>query len=240
MTDGAPLPELVFPPLMSGHPLGADGDPFAEACAVASAGCDAGEVLYAIDSRQVRAALVLAPDVPLEEAVAMHPLACVALQNALGTLAPPEIGVHFGWDGTLWVNGARCGRVRIGARDSGAGAPDWMVIGIEVDFRADEDAPGQTPDRTALYEEGCGDVVPGPLIESWARHSLNWIHRWEDEGPRVLHDEWVGLARGIGEPAAWRGQTGVFVGVDERFGMLLRMDDTTILVPLTELLEDLP
>ena len=52
----------------------------------------------------------------------------------------------------------------------------------------------QTPDRTALFVEGCADVDPARLVESWARHTLAWIARWEDEGPRPLHAEWRGLA----------------------------------------------
>jgi len=66
---------------------------------------------------------------------------------------------------------------------------------------------------------------------------MNWITRWEDEGNRPLHAEWRGLAHGMGEQTSCFGLSGTFLGVDEDFGMLLRDDTTTHLVPLTRLLE---
>ena len=96
---------------------------------------------------------------------------------------------------------------------------------------------GATPDRTTLYAEGCADVAPPTLVEAWARHTLNWITRWEDEGVRPLHAEWRGLGHGIGEPVTSGDLSGTFLGVDEDFGMLLRDDTTTHLIPLTALLD---
>ena len=76
------------------------------------------------------------------------------------------------------------------------------------------------------------------LLESWARHTLNWLARWEAEGTRPLHAEWRGLAHGIGEAAALEGLSGVFLGVDEDFGMLLRdVSGETHLVPLSSQME---
>ena len=97
--------------------------------------------------------------------------------------------------------------------------------------------PGDTPDQTALYDEGCADVDPTALLESWARHTLGWITRWETDGPAPLHAEWRGLAHGIGEPVTQNGLSGTWLGVDERFGMLIRDGDDTHLIPLSTLLE---
>jgi BirA family biotin operon repressor/biotin-[acetyl-CoA-carboxylase] ligase len=69
------------------------------------------------------------------------------------------------------------------------------------------------------------------------RHSLVWINRWQDEGPAPLHAEWRGLAHGMGETVVQNGQSGQFLGIDERFGMLLRHAETTDLIPLSTLLE---
>jgi hypothetical protein len=44
----------------------------------------------------------------------------------------------------------------------------------------------------------------------------------------------------MGETITREGRSGTFLGVDEDFGMLLRDTETTHLVPLTALLEDLP
>ena len=95
-------------------------------------------------------------------------------------------------------------------------------------------APGETPDVTALYDEGCAEVSPVQLVESWSRHMLTWLNRWQEDGNAPLHGEWMGLLRGVGEPC----DTGVFLGTDERFGMLIRDGAETHLRPLTELLEN--
>lgn len=102
---------------------------------------------------------------------------------------------------------------------------------------SDRRRAGDTPDVTALYDEGCADVAPVGLVESWSRHTLTWLNRWQDEGNAPLHAEWMGLLRGVGEQATRDGMSGVFLGTDERFGMLLRTSAGTQLLPLTTLLE---
>lgn len=230
---------LTFPPAMAGEAV-AD-DPFETATLRAIQGCDAGLVAYRLAADRIGAALVFAPEVPLEEAMAMLPLCGVGLQNALGALAPPEVAVHLDWDGGIRVNGAACGRFRVRAERQDPGAvPLWLVVGFELPLLPRGDDPGETPDETALHAEGCTEVDPGGLIEAWARHTLNWIARWEEQGVRPLHAEWRGLAHGIGEATGRDGLEGTFLGVDERFGMLLRESGTTHLIPLTALLEESP
>ncbi len=233
------MSEPVFPPLFSGRAVEGRIDPFAKACASAALGCDSGSIFYNIGADRLAAAIVFAPEVPLEDAMAMLPTCGVGFQNALGALAPPEVAVHLTWQGGILVNGASCGRLRVAAADCAPEeAPDWLVVGLEVPLIAgDPDAPGAAPDRTSLYEEGCVEVTPDALLESWARHTLVWINRWSDDGAVPLHGEWRGLAHGIGEDIAVGGRTGLFVGVDERFGMLLREGKTTSLLPLSGLLE---
>lgn len=231
---------LRFPPLLWGEE--APGDAVDHAVLRAEAGCDAGLVSYRFGGAEMQGALVFAPDVPLRQAMAMLPLCGVGFQNALGALGPPEVAVHLDWDGGIRVNGATCGRFRTLAANADPDAvPDWLVVGFTLALLPDSERPGDTPDRTALYAEGCADVAAPALLEAWARHSLNGITRWETDGPRPLHADWRGLAHGIGEAATQGGLSGTFLGVDEHFGMLLRTaDGTTHLIPLTTLLEDSP
>lgn len=230
-----------FPPLLSGQPVTGAISPFDKARAMAALGCDAGTIVHNVTPAELRAALVLAPEVPLAQAMAMLPACGVGFQNALGALGPPEVAVHLDWAGGIRVNGARCGRLRAaaGTRDPAA-LPGWLVIGLEVPVAMATDRPGERPDETALLEEGCAEVDPVTLLEAWARHTLVWIARWEDEGPRPLHAEWRGLAWGMGEEITREGRTGTWLGMDEAFGMLLRDGETTHLIPLTTVLEDSP
>ncbi|RNF34582.1 biotin/lipoate--protein ligase family protein [Paracoccus methylarcula] len=231
--------DLSFPPLLRGEL--ATGDAIRHACLRAAEGCDAGLVCYRLAMDELQAALVFAPEVPLAQAMAMLPLCGVGFQNALGALAPPEIAVHLDWDGGIRINGASCGRFRaISPGTDPRAVPDWLVIGFTLPLIPATDRPGDTPDRTWLYVEGCADLSPAALLEAWARHCLNWIARWEDEGNRPLHADWEALAHGLGEQTSQSGHHGVFVGIDADFGMLLRDGDSTHLIPLTDLLEAAP
>ena len=233
------VPTLTLPPLMWEEP--AHGAAFDHAVMRAVQGCEAGLIAHRLEPERMEAALVLTPEVPLSRAMAMLPACEVGFQNALGVLAPPEVAVHLDWDGGLRINGAACGRFRAMASNKALQeVPDWLVIGFSLPLLPGAEEGGHTPDRTALYAEGCADVQPPALLEAWARHTLGWITRWEGDGPRALHEEWRGLAHGIGDPVSIAGQTGSFLGIDENFGLLLRNDDGTQLVPLTTLLEDAP
>jgi len=232
------MTEPAFPPLMTGERVAGATDPFEKACAMATLGCDAGMVVHNVTANRLAAALVVAPEVPLERAMAMLPVCGVGFQNALGALGPPELAVHLDWDGRIRVNGAACGRLRAMAGSADPKAlPGWLVIGLEVALMRITDRPGDRPDETALYEEGCAELDPVALLESWARHTLVWINRWEEDGARAVQAEWRGLVPGIGEEVTRGGLSGTFLGVDENFGMLLRAGDTTHLIALSTVLE---
>ena len=237
MSDPAPS----LPPLFDGE---ASATPFATAIARARAGTEPGLLAYDIRPDRLTAALVLGPEVPLEDAMAMVLAAANGFGDAFGALAPSEVACQFDWPGGLRINGARCGGLRAAAstRDPEA-EPDWLVVGIEVPFFAPAEAePGETPDRTTLWEEGCGDIEPARLLESWSRHSLVWIHEWLEAGIARLHRDWLGRAAGRGEDITVELPDGVlrgeFTGLDERGGLLLKVDGAVRLLPLSRMLED--
>ena len=219
--------------------MGVEGgiDPFEKAQAEALRGCDSGLVVYNLAADLLRAAVVFAPEVPLKDAMTMLPLCGVGFQNALGALAPPEVAVHLEWSGGIRVNGASCGGLQVAAADSDPDAePHWLIVGLTLPILPISEDTGLNPDQTALYAEGCAEVDPVALLEAWVKHSLVGLSAWDESGATALHAEWRGLAHGIGEPVQMAGHEGTFLGVDERFGMLIRDADTTHLVPLTFLL----
>lgn len=234
----------VFPPLMKGLAAG-PANPFAIACDQARRGVDAGLIAWSCSDDRQRAALVLAPEEPLEQAMAGLVACAVGFQNAFGALAPSETALHLDWAGGLRVNGAHCGAFHAAAstRDPAA-VPDWLVVALDLTLRLpDEFEPGETPDWTAIDQEGCGLIDPIDLLEAWSRHSLRWLHLLEDpEGRATLARDWVGLVWDLGHPVTLplRGgrHEGTFLGVDENFGMLLKTGAETRLIPLTALLEE--
>ena len=221
-----------FPPLFAGQDA-AGGDPFKMAVAVADVGCDAGLVIYDLAADRLRAAVVFAPEVTLSEATVILPICGVGLQNAIGALGPPEVSVHLGWDGTVYVNGGRCGVLRMAASGAPEAEPDWLVIDLTLALWPDSDETGLKPDQTALYAEGCAEIDAIALLESWVRHTLVGINTWADSGTAQIHREWKGLAHGLEGDMTIAGFTGSFIGLDDRLGILLKIADKTTLIPLT-------
>ncbi|WP_324752493.1 biotin/lipoate--protein ligase family protein [Roseovarius sp. Pro17] len=228
----------MFPPLFFG--LDADGaDPFALACAKAAQVCDAGLVTYDLGADRLRAAMVFTPEVPLRDAACMLPLCGVGFQNALGALAPPEVAVHLGWSGEIYLNGGRCGAMQLAAATSDAKTiPDWLVVGLSLDLWPPSQDTGLTPDDTALYAEGCGEVEPITLVEAWVRHTLVEINAWIDDGPARLHRNWLAVAQGLDSDLTVGGYDGTFIGIDETLGLLMKTQDGVRLIPLTTLLTE--
>lgn len=233
MPDGAANP--TFPPLLRGE--AAPADPFTTAVSRALTGTDAGLVTYSRRADALEAAVVLSPELPLERALGVYLAAPVALGDAIGALAPPEVAVHYDWPGGIRVNGGRCGRIRAAAADVRADeVPDWLVLGVELPFLPPHGHEGgETPDETFLHAEGCGEITPLALLESWSRHLLAWINRFMDEGTAPLHAVWRYRAWRMGEPL--EDGSGVFMGLDENGGMLVKRPGGTVLRPLTEALE---
>lgn len=229
-----------FPPLFDGRAV-AD-DPFEAAVAAAEAACDAGLILYRPSDTDVDAALVLAPDVPLADAAAMLLVAANGFADAFGALAPPEVALQLDWPAGIRIEGAQCGGLR-GASPHCAPeeVPDWLVLGLSVPLARQElSEPGERPDETDLRSEGV-DLAADDLLSAWARHTLSWIARWEDEGLAPVHRDWLARAAGLGKETTVRPasgvRTGTFQGLDERGGILLKREGGADLVPLTDMLE---
>ncbi|NRG18365.1 hypothetical protein HPQ64_11755 [Rhizobiales bacterium] len=224
--------EPSFPPLLTGHAVDADDDPFERACAGAGAAeFGAGDLVWSRALDRIAMALVMEPDVDRQRSREMIFVAMVACADAVGANIPPEIGFTWLWPTTLRANGARVGQVRYAEAESEAedGAPEWIVVGIEIilfDAKPRDVEPGQTPERTTLFDEGTGEIEAHELISSIARHWTTWIHRWDGDGFAPVHENWLFRADGHKETVSLETRegevTGVFLGIDEAGNLLLK------------------
>lgn len=236
------LPEPTFPPLLTGHPVKRPLMPFAHAVAGARAGqLGAGDVVWSRNTSRLDCAIVLEPDVAPERALEMHYLTMVAFGDALGALAPPEVAVTYDWPATLRVNGGIAGgfRTAMAKRRDDISAPDWLVVGVSLAMRGDLSIldPGRDRDHTNLDEEGCAEVDRTSLLDSFCRHFLTWIHTWEEDGFKPVHEAWLFRADGYREEItlAYEGREikGTFIGLDDHGNLLLKTG-TGVDVVLTE------
>lgn len=239
MMDAELITDPTFPPLLRGEKVSATVDPFHKAISKASLGGDPGTVVYAERNDHLSAALILAPEIPLKDAVGVCHALMLSASDSLGALGPPELAVHFVWPLGLKVNGARCGEIRCAASTNDAEAiPEWLVVGLELPFiRPEAIEPGRHPDQTWLHEEGCIELTVPQVIESWARHSLVWLNTFTDEGYAKIQDHWRAKCDSLGEEVTYP-DTGTFVGTNERGDLLLRQDGMTHVHPLMQELSD--
>ena len=227
-----------FPPLLTGEKAPSGIDPFEKARVAAMMGCDPGLVVWSDRVDALSAALVLAPEQALADAISILFAPAIGFVDALGALGPPEVAIHHVWPGSFRVNGALCGGLRASASARNPDEePDWLVIGIDVPFLPTDGAADgdiEDADQTCLFNEGCAEITPNQLLESWSRHSLVWINRWVDDGLEPLHTAWRERAWGMGDPLP---DGGTFMGLDECGGMLVKTEPGTDLRPLTDILE---
>ncbi len=226
-----------FPPLFRGEALRAGLDPLDKAVTMGMREADPGLIVWSEDIGSMRAAVLLAPETPLADAAGVAFAALLGVSVSFGALAPPEVAVHFDWPFGIRVNGARCGQVRVAASTADPEqTPDWLAIAIDVPVLPVAIEPGEDPDRTTLHDEGCAEIEAQRLIEAWSRHMLVWINRFVDDGLAPLHAAWRDKCDKLGEQVSAPAE-GVFVGMDELGGMLLKTPEGTRAIPLTEMLE---
>jgi hypothetical protein len=189
------MDQLTLPPVF--RALAVREDAFGAARASAVAGGEAGTLVVAADAAEpsptlLDLAVVLEPDRPAADCFAALPIAMLAMADALSALGPPLKTVGFDWPDRLVLDGAEVGAAQLALPPpSGEAVPTWLVVGLQLRMRLDSDAaePGRTPDRTALHEEGFGDVTAPEIVEAFARHLLHWVNRWQEEGlaPATRH-----------------------------------------------------
>jgi BirA family transcriptional regulator, biotin operon repressor / biotin---[acetyl-CoA-carboxylase] ligase len=218
------LPDPKFPPLFTGHAVTAPLRPLADAALGAGAGrYGAGDLVWARATDRMALALVLEPDVPLATACQMSALALVAVVETLGHLCPPQLPVVSRWPGTILVNSGACGAVTLAAPINVASAiPSWLVIGIELAISANSRGePGERPHETSLDEEG-STVTRTDLIEALSTRLLAWLHTWQTEGFRQIHEHWLFRTEGRADDSVVDGVQGRVLGLDDASNLLLQ------------------
>ena len=195
---------------------------------------DAGLVIFDLAADRLRAAIVFAPDLTLADAAVILPICGVGLQNAIGALGPPEVSVHFGWDGIGLCQWRALWRV---AHSSIPARRTLSQIGwsLTSHYRFGPKVTRQVCSR--IKQRSMPKAVPkSTRFRSWrpgsAIHLLGSIH-----GPTAVRPKSTANGKGwhmvLRRGVTAGNLTGTYVGLDDRLGLLLKIDDTTTLIPLT-------
>ncbi len=225
-----------FPSIYRPFAVTEDLDPFDQGILMAKEDVEVGTLLWSARDEICECAIVLAPEKPREESLPVMLVAMLGLGDALGALVPPVVAVTFSWPDRIEVNGGVVGGIRMAIAETPnpTAVPDWLVLGFSVankgGWRRDR-RDGRH--RTTLVEEGCV-IDPLDLLESFSRHFLAWVNRWQSDGIQPVQQAWISRAPEVGKEIEIDGQgrRGTFTGLDERGGLELVHRGRQQVVPL--------
>lgn len=226
--------EPEFPPLLNGIKVKGHPRPFERAQQDVEAGkAQAGDFFWTPSERFLECALVLEPETHTTRSLHMLFAIMVAFGDSFGALAPPEVGMFYRWPATFVLNEAEVGRARIAIAPTTADdeIPAWLVVGIKVELKGKKNDlnPGENMGRTNLFEEGVGDLPHRQLLESFSRHFLVWIHTWNEDGFKPVHENWVGRSEGKNDALVLERDgkpvEGEFFNLDDDGNLLIKSPD---------------
>jgi len=231
--------EPKFPPLLTGHKSTDPAGPFRQAqTGAGEQRLGAGDLIWSIDETQLRFAIVLEPEVDRQRCHEILFVLMVAFADAFGATAPPEVEMTYEWPNKFLANGAEVGSARLAlANQEIDGIPQWMVIALSIRMapRRGDPEPGHDRSRTTMWDEGCASISAVSLLEATARHFLAWVHGWEEDGFKGIHQTWSQrLAMGKRYECDYQGRrvAGEPLGLDEHGGLLVRQPDNTEILHL--------
>lgn len=209
--------KLSLPPGFRLATLREAGDAFAHAQSHAAA-LGAGTLVFVGRFDLSEFAVVLEPDEPLAIARRAFYAGMCALADTLAAHAPPEKPIAFVWPDAVLVDGGLVGGGQFawshGPEDQ---PPQWMVFGAMIRTVATGDH-GLQPLATALEDEGFDGLEAGALAESFTRHLMTAVDRWQESGFDAIAKDY--LARLIAEKGVGR-------RLAENGDLLIRRMETT-------------
>ena len=168
--------------------------------------------------------LVLRPPRPAHEAAQLGFAASLAVLESCRHFLPAGTALACKWPNDVLAGGRKLAGILLESRAAGAGALDWLVIGIGVNLASyprDTEFPA-----TSLAEAGAPGVTPDTMLTILAARILAWYEAWQRPGGfAALRAQWLAHAQGLGGPIrvrlADRELDGRFAGLDDGGRLLL-------------------
>jgi len=219
--------------------------PEVRARALAESGADPATVVCADRADRLDCSILLHPGMTLGRARLVVYVGMLGLGDALGAVVPPGIDVTYRWLNVIEANMASVAQIGLHApgRSPAAAEPPWMtlraVVGLSGAIDADPAAPAF---ETTIADEGGGAVTVVELLESFTRHFLTWMSRWQEDGFDPVRAMWLRHAPSHGEKirllVGRRASAGVFRGIADDGGMILEGPRAARTVPLSAMLRE--
>lgn len=221
----------LLPPAYTLVMVDRERDPVAHARARAACALEDGLVVVADREDRLALALLLEADRDRASTLLTFYAHADAAADVLAAHLPPLLPVTIAWPGVILVDGGAIGRLRLAlGGDRDGEPPAWLVLGLELELVGRWGEPGERPDRTSLAELGAGHLSSTTLAESWSRHFLAWLDRFEREGFEPVRAAWNARCHDRGRRTslviAGRTLYGTLGGIDEAGA--LRIGETRV------------
>ncbi len=183
-----------------------------EATRLAAAGAPAGTLVLAdvqTAGRGRRGRTWVSPPGNLYCSLVLRPACAVAEAAQLGfaaSLAVLETCRHFlaagaalacKWPNDVLAGGRKLAGLLLESRGSGAGALDWLVLGVGINLASyppDTEFPA-----TSVDEAGAPGVTPDAMLPILVTRLLAWYEAWQGPGGfAALRTDWLAHAQGLG------------------------------------------
>jgi biotin-(acetyl-CoA carboxylase) ligase len=149
--------------------------------------------------------------------------------------------VTYQYPGTIFFNRGIAGVITMtqGPVSAETGCPAWMVVAARLRLSGEmQTMPLEfRMENTSLEEEGAGFISRTRLLEACCRHFLVWLHKWEEDGFRPVHDMWSNRAEKYVDLRVADGRIAEWLGLDEGGVGLLKLDGDAVAVNLAESLQ---
>lgn len=232
-----------LPPIFRLVPVTAGRNPETRARELAEEGADPATIVCADRADRLDCSVVLDPGMPMAEARLVVYVGMLGLGDALGAVVPPGIDVTYRWPNVIEANLGPAARIDLhapGAR-SAARTPPWMtlraVAALSTAVDGDPDAPVF---ETTIADEGGPEVTVVGLLESFSRHFLTWMSRWQEDGFDPVRAMWLRHAPSHGEKirlaVGKRRSSGLFRDIGDDGAMILEGPRSTRAIPLASML----
>ncbi len=180
---------------------------------------------WAMPPGNFAASLALKPSGTAAEVALYSFVACLALHDALATVAGPAARLALKWPNDVLLNGGKVAGILLESLGQG-GHVAALAIGIGVNLAAAPPAePGAAFAPVSLREETAISIPPEEFLDILAPAFAHWQARFLTEGFAPLRTAYLARAARLGETiiartgtAEW---TGRFEGIDEGGSLIL-------------------
>jgi BirA family biotin operon repressor/biotin-[acetyl-CoA-carboxylase] ligase len=203
VSAGGPTARAPLPAFFSPHYLASVGSTSEAAKAAARDGAPEGTVIVAdrqtaghgrsgrgwtSPAGNVYASFVLRPGCPPAQAAQLSFVAALAVHAAV-TAYVPKARVKLKWPNDVLVDGAKISGILLESAAGGAGAVDWVVIGIGINVAS---APPDIGRATACIADAAGMPVSADACIGHLANGLeDWYGRWRTDGFAPVREGWL-------------------------------------------------